>query len=248
MKDSASDLFAATARLPDLETLFVFFEMPSVIRGRDLIAVAEGCQKLIRMSLESRVEDYEDSDGDGFDLRFPLDLDGSDVKDAHIDSFSSSLPHLEEIRLECSGILSTKSLYHLGRNCPELRLCELEGCVLNALDFFQIPSSDQSVTSGNDLSGSQQPRKANLGSTSAITQDAVEPGPTKQMGAEGIRPLFPKLRSLEINRVIKYKSTSIDEIVSCLCTKAPRLEWFRIHAENSLQKKLEAAFYKHPRK
>ena len=214
LKDDASTLFAAIACLSDLRSVTVAFESCSAIRGLDLVCLAEGCQKLVKMSLYG---DYDDEDYDSDDSgqfsnqwRRGPKLDGADINDDHICSLSSSLPHLEEFCLQCWGRLSTKSLYHLGRNCPKLRNCELSACVLNVSNFLQDPRWEQSVTSGSNLSGSQQPGGVNAGSASAVTQDAVEPWQPKQTGAEINLPLFPKLRSLDIQKLIKYKTATPD--------------------------------------
>ena len=252
LKDRASTSFAAIAYLSDLRVLTVAFEYDSAIRGLDLVSLAEGCQRLRVLSLygvSDDEDDYYSSDsGPNLDHWRPgAKLDGIDINDEHLCSLSSLLPYLEEIRLPCWGRLSTMSLYHLGRNCPSLRVCELSACVLNVSNFFRNPRSEQSMTSGSNLSGSQQPGEVNHESTSAISQDAIEPWQTEQTGADVNLPLFPKLRSLEIQRLIKYKTTSIDKIVSCLFTRAPRLVWFRTQLIDRFHQnqKVEEAFRRH---
>ena len=252
LEDDASTLFAAIACLSDLRSLTVAFENCSAIHGLDLVSLAEGCQRLMELSLYG---DYDDEDDDSDDWgsvsnhwRRGPKLDGSNINDDHIYSLSLLLPDLEIIFLQYWGRLSTKSLYHLGRNCPKLRNCELSACVLNVSNFLQYPRSEQSITSGSNLSGSQQPGGVNDGSTSAITQDAVGPWHIKETGADVNLPLFPKLRSLDVQKLIKYKTTSPDEIISCLSTRAPRLVWFRTQLIDAFHRKVEAAYHKYREK
>ena len=202
-------LLTAMSYFSGLRELDVVFARRSAIKTSDLISLAKGCQRLTRVSLLGSERCHKSC--------WP------DFKDADIGDFSSLLPDLEELELDCREELSTLSVYHLGQNCPQIKYFWLETCKLDVSIFLENLSSDRTVTQCGNLSGSSQLGRTRFGENLAITHDPLDPGLAEKETNGKIRPLFPHLMWLHVDELVKPENIAIPVILSSLVYSAPRL-------------------------
>lgn len=224
LHDYSANLLSAISHLSALRLLVVSFTAPNIaaIKAQDLISLAEGCQRLREISI------YGAPCGRSLWTLGPgLDPDGSSIKDVDICRFSSFLPDLERLELQCLGELTVHSLKYLGRNCQRLRTCQLRGCIFDVSEFQRYAPSDTTVTRNGDSSGLNQSAETDLRAYSAVMHHSLDPLLIKSERTGRSWPLFPKLEFLRIDKFINSLDTNITMAISSLLSEAPKLEDFR---------------------
>ena len=220
----STTLFAAISRIPALRILTIRFKEPDLaMKALDLISLAEGCQRLTQITIMG--SSYRRAIGPN-QWKSGMNVDDSNIKDVDICRFSSFLPELEKLYLDCGDELSVRSLHHLGRNCPRLRDCALRGCIFDFSRFLEYSHSDMMVTQDGHLGGLDKSCEMIQRPDLAIMRPVVDSSSIKNEKTGGSRPLFPKLERLELKKFINSLDITISMVLWSLRLEAPQLGFF----------------------
>lgn len=246
----SSNILSTVSGCPALKSLQVrVFDSKSKIGGADLMSLAERCPKLERVSLLA-----------GWSTKGVID--GSDTHDNDIYHFTYLLPALKEFSLDARGALSFRSLHHLGRNCHNLRTCQLSGCKFDVSEIHECgisgsPTGDVAALRALDTSRATQSvpshtvSQMDTNQTKQFLDNYMSSNVSKQLEHAEIThkspvqespSLFPNLHELEIRKLSNSGGQTIPELLTLLQRQAPKLERFRVQSEVKFGGEVALAF------